>query len=124
MQRSAMFSCLLNMDGYGQVDSELGGVIVTDILAWWDKMPKDLQQRMFGSDMYRWAQKYAELVELYFGDRTFLPMSNPANRFNLSVSTQRWEAWACVLKLENERKSLIHDALNERLVPAQRVWVG
>lgn len=112
MERSAVFSCLLNMDGYGQMDAHLGEVIVTDILGWWGKLDESLKQRMFGSDLYRFVQKYTELVGLYFGDREFLPLHNPANRHNLSQDTQRWEAWACVLTLENERTRLMREGFD------------
>lgn len=112
MQRSAIYSCLLDMPGFGHMDSNLSGVIITDISDWWDKMPKDLQRSGYECNLYNWVQTYSNLVVRYFGDRKFLSVDDPANRHKLSQDTQRWEAWASVLTLHNERKRLIRAELD------------
>jgi hypothetical protein len=90
MERSAMFSSLLNQDGYGQTDSNVTGAIITDAL--------DSFRKSGEMDMYAFAVKYAKKVMFAIPD-SVLRTHDSDNRYNLSDSTRKWEYWGKGLML-------------------------
>lgn len=90
MERSAMFSCLLNMDGYGQTDSNVTGAIITDALGSFRESGE--------TDMYAFAVKYAKKVMFAIPDLV-LRTHDSDNKYNLSDSTRKWEYWGKGLML-------------------------
>jgi hypothetical protein len=101
MNRSAMFSCLLNMDGYGQADSNFTGAVITDAL---DEFGKSGE-----TDMYDFAVKYAKKVMLAIPDMV-LRTHDSDNKFNLSDSTRKWEYWGKGLVLAATGREVMKNA--------------